>query len=201
MKISLNSRIFQNEFTSHLAVFIAYFLFLSVLRFKIDFDLVFFWIGGLFGTYLLDADHLIYWFFAHPEKEDSIKAKAELEEVKKIGGVRGMKQGINRLYQLLINSHQTHNRLTFHTITFQIILLAVTIYVLTSSGNPFGAGLVIALNLHLLKDVWQDYLQRGESVLADWFLWQVRDWGFERYLREYLVIVTFVFLIISRLFV
>lgn len=190
----------QNELASHLFVFLVYFLALTILRFKFDFGLLWIWIGGLLGTFLLDVDHLLYWFWTHPEKEDSVRAKEIIKNVKIIR-VNQVIRVIHDLYVLLKENHQSHNRLTFHTVTFQIILLVLSVYMLSSSGSYFGSGLVLAMNLHLLKDVWRDYFVKGKEGLADWFLWQVRGWGVERYLREYLLLVTGVFLLMSGLFV
>ena len=190
----------QNELASHLVVFLVYFIVLGLLRFKVDFGLFWILVGGLVGTYLLDVDHLIYWFWSHPEKEDSIKAKETIREIGVGWGIREIRGGVRKLYQVLKENHQSHSRLTFHTVTFQIILLILTVYVLSSSGSYFGAGLVLAMNLHLLKDVWQDYFIKGKEGLADWFLWQIRGWGVDRYLREYLVLTSVVFILISILF-
>lgn len=213
-KISFSLKGFtQNELASHLFIFLAYFIVLSLLRFKLDINLIWLWVGGLIGTYLLDVDHLIYWFVSHPEEEDSKQAVGIIKSFG--GGVGGeggretgreksfslLKKTVVDLYQLGQESHYTDNHLIFHTITFQVILLILTVYVLSSSGSYFGAGMVLAMNLHLLKDCWQDYLVRGKEVMAEWFLWQVRGWGVERYLKEYLVLVSLVFGLISGLFV
>lgn len=201
-KISFSLKGFtQNELASHLFVFLVYFFLLSLLRFKLDGYLVWLWVGGLIGTYLLDVDHIIYWFWTHPEKEDSIKALGITRRIRGIGGIREIREIMKELYQLLKENHQSHNRLTFHTITFQIILLVLTVYVLSSSGSYFGAGLVLAMNLHLLKDIWQDYFIKGKEGLAEWFLWQIRGWGVEGRLKEYLILVSLVFILMSGMFV
>lgn len=198
-KISFSLTSFtQNELASHFFVFLVYFFLLALLRFKLDLGLFWLLVGGLVGTYILDVDHLIYWFVSHPEKEDSGKA---LEITRRIRGIRGIRDIAGELYQLGQQYHNEHLHMVFHTISFQLILLILTVYVLSSSGSYFGAGLVLAINLHLLKDIWQDYVFRGKEALADYFLWQIKGWGVERYLKEYLILVSLVFGLISLVFI
>jgi len=142
------------------------------------------------GTFLLDLDHLLYWFFSHPEKQDSQYAKVLL----KTRNYRGM-------YALLQRTHQAHTRLTFHTALFQLVLLALAFYVLTSGGSLFGSALVMAMNLHLLKDEWFDYLSGKRETLADWLFWQIKGVAVEKYLRLYLAGVSAVFLLLSLILV
>lgn len=178
---------FKNEVFSHLVITFFYFFAVSVFRLKLDIDLVLIWLGGLLGTYFLDIDHLIYWFVTHPEREDSIEAK-------RVWGLRelGVKERVKKLYQLGKRVHNLHNRLIFHTATFQIILLIVAFYVLTSGGSIFGSAFVMSINLHLLKDEYFDYF-RDKNYLSDYLFWQVRGIATEKYLAFYLVAVTIIF--------
>lgn len=183
----------KSEVASHLVISFFYFLVLSVLRFKIDAALVFLWLGGLTGTFLLDIDHLLYWFVTHPEKEDSQEAKA-LWQQKGLGGYV-------QLYQLVQKTHYTHDRLIFHSAVFQVILLVLAFYLVSSGGSFFGSGLIMSVNLHLLKDEWQDYAKRGESEVVNWLFWQIRGIPVQKYLNLYLIIVSLIFIGLSWLLV
>lgn len=190
-------KILNNELCSHAVVSFGYFFLLSLFRFKFDLSLIWIWLGGIVGTYLLDIDHWLYWFWLHPEADDSQKAKEILLTIKTkniIGSVRGI---IRDWYRLLVDWHSTHTRLVFHSVVFQAVLLVLTVYILSSGGSNFGSGLVLAMNLHLLKDVWQDYFVKGKDGLAEWFLWQVRDLRAEKYLQAYLIISSLIFLILT----
>lgn len=184
--------ILQSEIISHLLVTFIYFLLVSVLRWSVDINLLWLWpsltwlwLGALLGTFFLDIDHFLYWFYLHPETEDSKEAR-EIWERKGIGGWKELKL-------LLEKSHKTHNRLIFHTATFQVILLPLSFYILSSGGSVFASAFVMAINLHLLKDGWQVY-KNDKPGFCDLFFWQIRGIPVEKYLDPYLFGVSLVFL-------
>jgi hypothetical protein len=177
---------FGSEIFSHLFLILIYFVLVSLLRGNFDFSLAWLWGGALLGTFLLDIDHLLFWFWTQPEQGESIQARALV----KMGNYRG-------LYTLLKQTHETHNRLIFHSAIFQVVLLLLAFYVLTATNNPFGIGLVMAMNLHLLKDEWFDWLKGRREALADWLFWQIRGVSMINYLNLYLAGVSIIFLILT----
>lgn len=183
----------SNEIFSHLAVSTIYFIAIALLRGKIDFSLLWLWLGIFLGTFLLDIDNLLYWFATYPDKEDSVEAK-RLWRLKDLGVVEKLK----KLYELGQKYHNTHNRLIFHSFLGQIVLLILAVFVLTSGGNIFASAFIASLNLHLLKDEWTDFFERRE-YLKDWLFWQIKGANLEKYLETYLIVVTLVFLFLSVL--
>lgn len=179
----------NSEIVSHLLVTIIYFLLISLFHFKLDINLFWLWLGAFGGTFLLDIDHLLYWFVVHPEKEDSQQAKALL----KFRNYKGM-------YRILLAFHATHTRLIFHTALFQIVLFILAFYVISSGGSFFGSGLVMAACLHLLKDEWQDY-QKDKERLADWLFWQIKGIPVQKYLKLYLAAASLIFAGLSILLI
>lgn len=177
---------FASEVISHLFLALVYFGFVSVFRGQFNFSLIWLWAGALLGTFLLDIDHLLFWFWTRPQEGESIQARALV----KMGNYRG-------LYTLFKQTHEAHNRLIFHTATFQVILLLLTFYVLTATNNLFGAGLVMAMNLHLLKNEWFAWLRGEKEALVDWLFWQVRGIAMGNYLNLFLAGVSIIFLILS----
>ncbi|HUW24862.1 MAG TPA: hypothetical protein VMW04_04610 [Patescibacteria group bacterium] len=171
----------------HLLLTFIYFAAVSLLRSEFNLNLVWLWLGALSGTFLLDIDHFLFWFWTQPEAEESVRARVLL----KVRNYRG-------LYSLLKQTHEGHNRLIFHSATFQAILLLLAFYVLTASNSLFGAGLVVAMNLHLLKDEWFDWWRGRREALADWLFWQIKGLGKE-YLPLYLFLVTVIFLALTVL--
>ena len=145
-------------------------------------------VGVVLGTFFVDLDHLFYWFFYHPEKQDS-----------KIAKMLWQKKDFRGLLALLARYHDTHTRLIFHSALFQLILLVFSFYIFTSGGSLFVSGLVAALNIHLLKDAWQEYLEKKTDHLKDWLFWQIKRDFNEREVKWYLVGVTGTFLLISLL--
>ena len=173
------------EVFSHLLVTFIYFLFVSVLRWQLDWGLIGLWLGAFLGTFFLDIDHLVYWFVTKPFQPDSIQAK----EIWKTKGFKGLKE----LKNLLELSHATHTRLVFHSVVGQAVLLILAIYLLTSGGSVFGAAFILSLNLHLLKDEWTDFLANKKEHLGDWLFWQIRGVNPAKNLSVYLLIVSFLF--------
>lgn len=174
-----------NEIVSHLLITFIYFSFASLFK-GFDINLVWLWLGAFLGTFLLDLDHLVYWFLTHPEKEDSIQALS-LYKVKDYKG----------LYDLLHNWHHTHTRLVFHTATFQAILFVLAFYIISAGGSVFGSALIMSVNLHLLKDEWYDYFKKGKTSLSVWLFWQINGISKENYLNLYLFGATAIFLILT----
>jgi hypothetical protein len=188
---------FQSEIFSHLFITFAYFFLVSILRFKLDWGLLNLWLGALVGTFFLDIDHFVYWFITHPEEEDSQEAK---EIVSGFGGIKGVVGKIKKLFFLVQKVHNSHNRLILHSVIGQVILFVLTVFVITSGGSIFGSAFVMAINLHLLKDEWTDYL-KNKAHLADWLFWQVREPRLKEYLGEYLVAASLIFLGLTGLLV
>lgn len=79
--------------------------------------------------------------------------------------------------KFLAETRYERTKLIFHTATFQIIFMILTFWIITSSGSPFGRGLVLAFALHLSIDQIVDINETGG--LSNWFknfpLWQPAD--------------------------
>lgn len=176
---------FKKEVTSHLLVTFIYFVLISLFNLNLGFALLFLWLGGLIGTFLLDVDHVLLgldlenktWW---AEKFRFLWQKKRYQEA----------------ILLNVESHLEHRRLVFHSALFQPILLCLAFFVLTSTGSLFGSGLVMSMNLHLLKDEWQCFLEEGK---LDWLFWQIKRKVDRQAQRVYLLIVTFFFVLLSLL--
>lgn len=150
------------EFILHVVVFIVFFLLLSVLRLTGLADTALYtslgllWVGGVIGTILPDIDHLIYVYFLRPHELTSQRTSSLAKEghLAQAGG-------------LLVSTQNERQNMIFHTIWFQMIFLLFTVWVLTSSSNLFGWGVVLGFSLHLLVDQAQDY--KKYKSLDSWF--------------------------------
>jgi len=176
----------QKEILGHFLVSLIWVMILSLLRWSLGWKLIYLWAGVALGTFILDIDHLIYWFVSHSEKQDSQLAK-----------ILWQKQDFPGLLSLLARYHDTHTRLIFHSALFQGILFVLAFYIFTSGGSFFASGLVAAMNLHLLKDEWQEYLRGKEGHLNDWLFWQVQKEVNLRTQKIYLISVSAIFGILS----
>ncbi|MFH1601400.1 MAG: hypothetical protein ABIB61_00390 [Candidatus Shapirobacteria bacterium] len=150
----------KKEVYSHLIASLAAFVLLEIIwLFTGSFSILkaFIFASGLIiGTFLLDADHLIYWFFLKPDFEES-KIARELWQKKNWKG----------LLKHLEANHKNHVSLVFHHFIFQVLLLVLTFFIFTSTSNVFGKGLVLALDLHLLVDIRED-LKADPNHLRNW---------------------------------
>lgn len=175
------------EIIGHFLATLVWLIFVTLLK-DLSRNLIYLWLGAFAGTFILDIDHLIYWFWFRPEKQDSLLAK-----------MLWRKRDFSGLLALLARYHDTHTRLIFHTALFQVILLIVSLYIFTSGGSYFGSGLVAALNIHLLKDVAEEYLRKRYGHLNNWLFWQIGKKISAEAQKIYLLSVTFVFILLSLL--
>lgn len=196
--------IWNNEVISHLLVTFIYFFIVSVLRLVTGgvalgwlgmLGILELWLGAAIGVFLLDIDHLFYWWYLHPEKEDSMQAKGIWNQ-----NNLKLKEKAKKLFELLQKYHVTHNRLMFHSVISQIVLLLLAFYLLTSGGSLFGSGIIMSINLHLLKDEWVDFLKNKEHF-KDWLFWQIRETNLMVYAKEYLAVASVIFLLLSVLLI
>lgn len=135
---------------------ISFFIFIFLFRRWFDFYHLPFWLGGIIGTLLPDIDHILYIYLLNPVDLTSQRAVSLMKS-----------REVARTLDLLAATRYERTRLIFHTTTFQIIFLVLTFLVVTSSGNPFGKGLVLAFSLHLLIDQLMDFMEVGD--LSIWF--------------------------------
>jgi len=112
-----------------------------------------FFLGLLGGTFLLDADHLIYWFFLYPQLGESKEARRLWQEKR-----------WKELLNLLGQSHKTHVSLIFHHFLFQAILAVLALFVISSTANLLGKGLVLAALAHLWWDEAVDFRQNPHHL-------------------------------------
>ncbi len=114
-------------------------------------------VGLGIGSFFLDIDHIVYWLIVHPELEESKLAKLALK--------RGEYKSLYRLYK---STKSSHKNLIFHHINFHLVLLAVSLFVFTSSESIFAKSFVFALNFHLVSQLYQGY-QASYSEVSEWY--------------------------------
>lgn len=130
--------------------FIVFFLLISLSRGLFETPFIAFWIGGAVGAILPDIDHLIYVYFLRPHELTSQRA------------TRMMAQGkVMDTFSLLASTRSERTSLIFHTVVFQLMFYAFAFFVISSSSNLFGRGIVLSFLLHLLIDQYLDFQQLG----------------------------------------
>lgn len=146
----------KREFFIHFAFVVSFFIFISVFKGWLSFNYWLFWSGGVIGTLLPDLDHIIYVYFFKPHELTS-------QRVNSLVGKRSVKEA----FRLLIDTRSERKDLIFHSVLFQVVFFVLAFLVLTSSGNIFGRGLVLAFLVHLFVDQMVDFFQLGS--LGHWF--------------------------------
>jgi len=147
----------KKDLTTHLFFTVAFFLLISFAKSWFSPDFVSFWIGGILGMLLPDIDYLINIYFLHPQSPTSQELAAT---------IRG--SSLVKSWDAIVRSRYDHKDLIFHTAYFQLIFLAFTFLMISSSGSPFGIGVVMAFSLHLIIDQLADLTERGG--IANWFV-------------------------------
>jgi len=175
----------KEELFSHFSVSLVYLLLISLFNFGLGWRLIFFGLGILFGTFLLDFDHFL---IAWNQENKAWWA----ERFRYLWQKREYKKAIFHLAE----SHLEHRHLIFHSVICQPLLLFLAFFVLTSTSSLFGKGLVMSLNLHLLKDEWHTVLTRKS---LGWIFWPVKRPLQTKTHQLYLFTVTAVFLLLTLL--
>lgn len=145
----------KKDLLTHFLFTIAFFLLATIVKdwFKPEFYT--FWLGGLVGMILPDVDYFIYIYFLNPQKQISLEASSLIE-----------KRFFLKSWDLLASARAQYSDLIFHSVYFQLIFLAFSFLVVTSS-SLFGRGMVLAFGLHLLVDQVTDQIERGG--IKHWF--------------------------------
>lgn len=145
----------RRELFIHFAYLIPLLIFVSLVKGWLNLSYWPFWLGGVVGTILPDVDHFIYIFFLRPYELTSQRAAAMLQ-----------KRDIIATLRLLSETRYERTKIIFHTATFQAIFVILAFLVISSSGNVFGRGLVLAFLLHLIVDELVDLREVGN--LNNW---------------------------------
>ncbi len=144
------------------------------------------WLALIIGSFVLDLDHFLYWFFLYPKKEDSLRAKKLWQE-----------KNLSAILKLLGEEYKTHTSLIFHHFYCQLVLIILSIFIFTSTKSIFGRGLVLFLNLHLLVDQVNDFLTNPVH-LKEWLFARMNFALPEKFLKYYLALLGFVFLLLAN---
>ena len=179
----------KKELRIHLLLVFSWLLIITLLRLPAGrqvgdlLNLIWFWLGGFTGTFLIDLDHFIYLFFTNPHELTSQRAQRLWEQKR-----------IKEMIALTFDTVEERIKLAFHNAFFQVILLVLCFFVLTSTSNLFGAGLVMSMFLHLLKDELYEWWRGREERLREWLFWPVKiDISFQQQ-KFFLILMLLAFL-------
>jgi hypothetical protein len=173
----------KRELFIHFSFLISLFILISLVKGWLNLSYWPFWVGGLVGNMLVDVDHFIYVYFLRPHELTS-------QRVNYMVG----KRNLLATFDLLAKTRRERKDLIFHTILFQLVFLVLTIFILTSSQNLLGRGIVLALSIHLLVDQLVDIVEEGN--LDTWVKYLPLDFSADGQ-KIYFYVMAFVVLFIS----
>ncbi len=136
---------------------------ISAIRWQWELSLVLLWAGGLAGFFLVDLDHWLYLLVAQPQELTSLRVKKLLMEKK-----------YKEAFVLVSFTTGERVKLSLHNALAQIILLVFGFFVLTSTQNLFGSGLVLGISLHLLQEEMRALLVGQDEQLRQKLWWPVK---------------------------
>lgn len=146
----------KQELKNHFLPLLIVFVLTSLIWFftkTIWYNFIFLFFGLLWGSFFLDTDHLIYWFYLQPNLDESRLAQTAWKK----GDYRS-------LLKLLESTHNSHTNLIFHHYFFQIIITLISFFVFTSSSSIFAKAFLLAINFHLLVDQIKDFYKDPEHL-------------------------------------
>jgi hypothetical protein len=176
----------KHEFRYHLISSAVLFIIISIFLviFKVsNFQLLSLALALFLGSFFLDIDHIIFWFFLKPNLEESRLARTTIKN-----------KDFKSAYRLLKTSHRTHQNLIFHHYFFQVILVLFTVFILTSTTNFFVASFLISLNLHLIVDEIIDYFY-DPKILQKWLFAREANQLPVKFLNRYIFVFVIFFII------
>lgn len=176
----------KKELRNHLLPLLIIFVLISLIWFltKVPtIEIILLFLGFLFGSFLLDSDHFIFWFFIKPNIEESRSVQTAFQE-----------KDFKSILNLFKSTHKTHHNLIFHHYFFQVILILISFFVFTSSTNTFTKSFLFALNLHLLIDEITDFYT-DKKTLQKWLFArehkQLSVESLKYYLLTFIILISF----------
>ncbi len=141
----------------HSIFLFSYFIFISIFRNMLSLDFTPFWVGAVLGALIPAVDYLLYVYVFNPRENISQQVNSLVTQGKTI-------QGMEMLSRTNIARESS---VILHTANFQLFFAVFAFWVITSSTNLLGKGLVLALLLHLMIDQLSDLLETKD--VSHWF--------------------------------
>lgn len=175
----------KKEILFHSGSSFVYLVLITLLGRHFNWEILWFWLGGVIGTFLLDLDHLISIYTTEFNSERATLVRGEIE-----------RKRYKEAFKILILRHKELTQGVFHNALFQIVFLIFCFYILTTSVSLIAKGLVMAAALHLLVDEMMDF-----KNFKNWFFWNIKRQIEDKEQKIYLGAVIFLFFLQSLLLI
>ena len=168
--------------------FLFYFCLISLIRWDISLELILLWLGGVFGILFEWVDRLAYIYFTKPHEQLSFQAKSLISQ-------KRYKDAI-----VLIDSrkHEQKN-LSVGSILFLMVWVVAAFFVITSTGSAFASGMVMAIGLSVLVEMYGDW--NNLEKLKGWLFWQIKRGFSDAEAKSVVVIFSALFVVLTLLLI
>jgi hypothetical protein len=138
-----------------------YFGLVSILRWQLDWSVLWWWLGGGVGLLFSWADRLAHVYFTRPFEQLSL-------QVKSLVAAKRYREAV------VLLDHRKHEQrhLTVRSALFLAVWVAAALFVITSTGSIFAVGMVMAIGLSVLVDMIMDF--KDLAKLKWWLFWQIK---------------------------
>lgn len=142
-------------------IILPYMVISSLFIWYIGINLIYWWIGGLIGFFILDIDHLLDIYFIHPDTEYGKKIIKSVKNTDWKGAWSEMLSTVDQRPQLVM-----------HSLIFEIIVAILGLYVVTSDHTFLGQALILSLMLRIVSEQVREYMHLNN---IDTWLWQIKE--------------------------
>jgi hypothetical protein len=117
--------------------------------------------GYFVGFYFFLVDRFLHAFFLYPETEFNQLVQKALKDKKYL-----------QMVKVLLQADTLQEKLLTRSILFFCIYIALTFFVMTSTGSIIGIGLMLGLGMHICLDLLSH--SKDTETFHKHFLWQLK---------------------------
>lgn len=140
-------------------------------------------LGSLVGTFVLDLDYIIYAFLTDPTQDFSLTLKGFLKH----------KDYINALSYVFYHKDEVKEK-TLHSVLFQVILLALTFFMVFSPLNLFTKVMIISAFANSLYRIGESY---AADTAMEWF-WLLKEPPSKKGVKAYIIVSVLALLVMIQ---
>lgn len=181
---------FRKELFKRLLITLIWLLIIVLFKWNWHWSLILFFLGGFLGVFLIEIDHFLYVLLSNPHELTGQRVKRLLEQ-----------KNFKQVIPLVFDTCEERKRLAFHNALFQVVLLGLCFFTITSTGNMFGYSLLMVMFLMILKAEITDWLKDKEENLNYWLFWPIKQEISLQQQRLFIIIMVLFFLLLSFLLI
>lgn len=127
----------------------------------INLDLIWWSLGMVLGFLLVFGDRVLYAMVTNPRDGLSLRFSEEMKNGQWLDAIK-----------MLLSERSEQKELAMRSVLFVFVYLIMGFFMMSSSQNQLGKGLVLGLGLHLMFDMTSDFVYDKQRFNL-WF-WQIK---------------------------